>query len=244
MPGRTIVIGDVHGCLAELEALLGRLAPLAGDDLWFTGDLVNRGPDSAGVVALVRTLGARLVQGNHDRHHVRWRRHLSARARDPRHPMPPEPSAGFRRVHDSLSDEDVALLAEAPLLARLGRHVVLVHAGLRPGRPLSDPDRPRTLRYLSRRTHRKLSFEEYLAAPEAGYHWSERWTGPWRVIYGHHAQPALADRGISIGLDTGCVYGGRLTALVLDALEVDTPTRFVAVPARRAWAPHPDFAGR
>jgi hypothetical protein len=155
--------------------------------------------------------------------------------------MPPEPSAGFRRVHDSLSDEDVALLAEAPVLARLGRHVVLVHAGLRPGWPLSAPDRPRTLRFLSRTTHRRLSMEEFLAAPGEGYHWSERWKGPWRVIYGHHAQPALADRGRSIGLDTGCVYGGRLTALVLEALEVDTPPRFVQVPARRAWASHPEF---
>jgi bis(5'-nucleosyl)-tetraphosphatase (symmetrical) len=242
--GRTIVIGDVHGCLAELEALLGKVAPRAGDALWFTGDLVNRGPDSAGVVALVRSLGARLVQGNHDRHHVRWRRHLEARARDRRHPMPPEPSKAFRRVHDSLEDADVALLAEAPLVARLGGPVVLVHAGLRPGRPLSDPDRPRTIRYLSRRTHRKLSMEEYLAAPGEGYHWSARWTGPWRVIYGHHAQPALADRGLSIGLDTGCVYGGRLTALILEALELDAPARFVQVKAWRAWSSHPDFEGR
>jgi predicted phosphodiesterase len=76
---RTIVIGDVHGCLRELEALLERVRPGGGDALWFAGDLVNRGPDSAEVVRLVRGLGARTVMGNHDHKHVRYRRHLARR---------------------------------------------------------------------------------------------------------------------------------------------------------------------
>ena len=53
---RSIFIGDVHGCLSEFESLLEAVAPREGDKLCFTGDLVDRGPDSLGVVRRVRDL--------------------------------------------------------------------------------------------------------------------------------------------------------------------------------------------
>jgi hypothetical protein len=62
----TIIIGDVHGCADELSELLGRVGPGAGDQVVFVGDLVARGPDSPGVLRLVRELGARAVRGNHE----------------------------------------------------------------------------------------------------------------------------------------------------------------------------------
>ncbi len=243
MPGRTIVIGDVHGCLRELTALLERVRPAAGDALWLTGDLVNRGPDSGGVVRLVRSLGARMVKGNHDHHHVRWRRALLRRAADPSSPLPPRPSDGFLTAHAALGDADLAYLAEAPDLVRLSPHWVLVHAGLRPGRPLEDPDKPRTIRFLHDRTGKHVTIEEHLEAPGESRHWSARWEGPWRVIYGHHALPAPVIGPRAWGIDTGAVYGGHLTALVLDHLGPEARPELVQVRAARAWAPHPLFGG-
>ncbi|WP_409311242.1 bis(5'-nucleosyl)-tetraphosphatase (symmetrical) ApaH [Pectobacterium sp. B1J-3] len=67
----TYLVGDVHGCLVELNALLAQVSfNPAQDTLWLTGDLVARGPDSLGVLRFVRSLGsaARLVLGNHDLH--------------------------------------------------------------------------------------------------------------------------------------------------------------------------------
>jgi len=237
MSRRTIVVGDVHGCLRELTALLAEVRLGGEDRLWLAGDLVNRGPDSAGVVRLARQLGAMTVQGNHDEAHVRYRRHLVSGSRRPLHGDLATLSPMFRAVHESLSDEDLAWLAASPTLAPLGGDWILVHAGLRPGRPLSTPDRPRTLRWLHRGDGRMLTMQERDADPAAAVHWSERWEGPWAVIYGHHAQRAVVDRPRSLGIDTGCVYGGALTAACFDSFAPGERPRLVQVPAERSYWP-------
>lgn len=68
---RLVVIGDVHGCIEELEALLARVRLVASDRVVFLGDLVDRGPESAAVVRLARTvcaarLGSTCLLGNHE----------------------------------------------------------------------------------------------------------------------------------------------------------------------------------
>ncbi len=73
MPGRTLAIGDVHGCSTALDALLALVAPTSSDVLVFLGDLVDKGPDSRGVIERLLALQhavARLVLvlGNHDEH--------------------------------------------------------------------------------------------------------------------------------------------------------------------------------
>lgn len=243
MAARHIVIGDVHGCLRELEELLELVRPGRREALWFLGDLVDRGPDSAGVVRLVRRLGASMVLGNHDEKHVRYRRHLRRLAADPRYVVPMHPSSGFLEVHESLTDAEVDWLARAPLVARLGKHWVLVHGGLKPGRSLENPLQPLKLRYLHRRTSRMVSLEDQRLSPGDAVHWTEKWTGPWRVIYGHHAQPDVAVRDLTFGIDTGAVYGGRLTAAILDDLAPGSRPRFAQVAAARTHHVHEEWGG-
>ena len=78
MTTRTIIIGDVHGCLDELDELLALIRPAAGDHIHFLGDLVDRGPDSLGVVRRVRALfsefpGSVCIAGNHEDKALRYR---------------------------------------------------------------------------------------------------------------------------------------------------------------------------
>jgi bis(5'-nucleosyl)-tetraphosphatase (symmetrical) len=121
----TYAIGDVHGCLVTLRALLGRIGfQVSRDRLWTVGDLVNRGPDSLGVLRWAAGLGGALVTvlGNHDLH-------LLARAE----------GVAERRRRDTLEevlaapdrDELLGWLRTRPMMHREGERV-LVHAGLFP----------------------------------------------------------------------------------------------------------------
>lgn len=217
---RTVVIGDVHGCLRELDALLERVAPVAGDRLVLVGDLVAKGPASRGVVRRVRELGARAVMGNHDHRVVTvW---AACRAGDPPRGLKPH----HARAAAELDDEDHAFLAALPHhlgLPDVG--VRVVHAGLVPGVPLSDQDP------ASMRTMRSLRPDGQASARiEDGVPWASRWPGPEHVVFGHDAVRGLQRHPHATGLDTGCVYGGALTALVLPSREL------ISVPAQRVWS--------
>jgi bis(5'-nucleosyl)-tetraphosphatase (symmetrical) len=126
----TYVIGDVQGCFDELQRLLEKIRfDPAGDTLWFTGDLVNRGPKSLEVLRFVRGLGERAVTvlGNHDLHLVAARLGGRQRARDT-----------FEDVLQAGDcDELLAWLRGLPLL-HVERDHALVHAGLPPQWSLGD----------------------------------------------------------------------------------------------------------
>lgn len=124
MNGRLICIGDVHGCIDELNALLEKIEPHTGDRLVFLGDLVDRGPDSPAVVRRVRGLldvlpGSSVVLGNHEGK-------LAQRLKNPVRPDRP----GWM---DDISDEELSWLTRLPPFARdRERNVLMVHGGLFP----------------------------------------------------------------------------------------------------------------
>lgn len=192
---RTLFVGDVHGCSAELRSLLDRAAP---DRVILVGDLFTRGPDPKGVWKLIRKCGAEAVLGNHDYWVLRrprwWKRHLPIDA--------------------------VSWLAERPPLLE-GEGWLAVHAGLN---PKAGP-RHTSLREL-------LSIRRWPREDESCPFWWERYEGPPLVVYGHDAARGLVDRRPhTLGLDSGCVYGGRLTGWLLEE------DRLIDVPAERAYRP-------
>lgn len=234
---RRIFIGDIQGCRIELERLLEKLRfDPAGDRLEPVGDLVNRGPDSAGCLRLLRDLGAGGVLGNHDLHLLRR-------------------SAGTRKARrddtfdDVLAAEDreelCEWLAAKPLIDDLG-DVLLVHAGIHPSwddpvRRLSgkdpylrdeDTDFATRVRFCDAEGRRPERDDPPPPAPfrpwfEHPLAWDPKGR---RLVFGHWAQRGLVDLPGLRGLDTGCVWGGRLTAWIAEE------DRCVDVPAERAWA--------
>lgn len=232
---QTIVIGDVHGCLEELDALLALLSVKAGANLVFAGDLLDRGPDPVGVVRRVRELGARAVMGNHDEKHVRFGRHEARRLREPSYRNPVSMSDERVREHRALSADDLAFLAARPTYLRLDPPWVVVHGGFEPNRAIEEQKNAVMLRVRHVDTGGRmvsLGHEGPATSP-----WATRWQGPESVVYGHDVHdlehPRIdhpVDSVSCYGIDTGCCFGGRLTALMLPSREI------VQVQAKRAYA--------
>jgi protein phosphatase len=234
------VIGDVHGCLAELEALLGELGyELGRDDAGraigarhpvgrtavFVGDLVDRGPDTPGVLRLaagmVRDGDALAVPGNHEHKLLRALRgrkvQVSHGLAESLEQLSAEPD-DFRRDVESFLD---GLVSHYVLD---GGKLVVSHAGL-------------TERLQGRASARVRSFclygETTGETDEFGlpvrYPWAADYRGRAMVLYGHTPVPVPEWVNGTLCLDTGCVFGGRLTALRYPEREL------VSVPAARVY---------
>jgi serine/threonine protein phosphatase 1 len=200
---RVIAVGDIHGCADEFEMLLEKLALTRRDRLVLLGDLVNRGPDSARVIALARQHAYCALLGNHELRLLNYRR-----TGDPSHLK--------KNDYDTLKQLDAkawAYLAAMSLTYRVPHQgTVFVHAGFLPG----SPWRTQIARVVTRiqvvgpdgEPHKRSEF------PEAK-HWSELWQGPPFVVYGHTPGPQPVRLKWSLGIDTACVQGGALTACIL-----------------------------
>ena len=200
---RSIFIGDVHGCAQELGALLDDVGPGLDDAVYFVGDLVARGPDTPGVLRLFREVGAKGVVGNHEARLIDVRR--ARLAGEPTQKMGPT----HEELLANLPADDWALLESLPLYAEVAEHgVLIVHAGLAPGVPLAEQDRW-TLLHIR-------SLVGGVPSAEPGVEsWSVQYRGGPHVVFGHDARRGLQLRESATGLDTACVYGEALSALVV-----------------------------
>jgi hypothetical protein len=203
--GRTIVVGDVHGCRDETERLLDLVGFGQGDSIYFLGDLLSRGPDPEGVLALVRRTGAKSVQGNHDHALLKWR--AAQRAGDSEAPI----KGSQRRIAERLDEKDWDLLEAMPLYIDVPENDLrIVHAGVIPGVPMAAQpiEALLSMRYLGPHDEPIEKGGTVL--------WGSRYVGPPHVVFGHNAQPEPQLHDWATGIDTAAVYGNRLTALVLE----------------------------
>lgn len=223
---RVIIVGDVHGCLDELHALLGACGySEERDTVILVGDLVNKGPKSPGVVAAARASGFLAVRGNHDDSclfALEKREHARARGRAPtddaKHPYV-----------DKLSAADAQYLRDLPYTISLPTlDAVVVHAGLVPGVALESQD-PAGMYTMRNLVKGGLSYS-WTDKPTHGTPWAGEWRGQPHVYFGHDAKRGLQQLSHATGLDTGCCYGRSLSAMVLPE------RRLVQVPAQRVYS--------
>lgn len=215
---RTIAIGDVHGCAEEFAELLQLLSPTAEDRLVQLGDLINRGPDSHLAVCIARENKVEAILGNHEL------RILTA-LRESRPELLKEYDLETIR---QLDKEDWAYLEKMPKFKYDGHSdTVFVHGGFLPGEPWMKQSIEVTTSIQV--IDAKGNPAKRSDAPDAPA-WADCWNGPPFVIYGHTPRPDVYKQKASVGIDTGCVYGGYLTAYIVEE------KRFVQVRANRAYA--------
>ncbi|MFE5683708.1 polynucleotide kinase-phosphatase [Streptomyces sp. NPDC056512] len=224
------IIGDIHGCASELETLLTGLGYVdgvhpEGRTAVFVGDLVDRGPDSPGVLrrvmAMVKSGHALCVPGNHEN---KFGRYLKGRKVQHTHGLAEtvEQFAGESEEFTQEVAEFVDGLVSHYVLD--GGRLVVCHAGL--------PEK-----YHGRTSGRVRSHALYGdttgETDEFGlpvrYPWAEEYRGSAAVVYGHTPVPQATWLNNTICLDTGAVFGGKLTALRWPEREL------VDVPAEKVW---------
>ncbi|WP_408909507.1 polynucleotide kinase-phosphatase [Streptomyces solicavernae] len=224
------IIGDIHGCRSELDTLLGKLGYVDGTHpegrtAVFVGDLVDRGPDSPGVLrrvmAMVKSGNALCVPGNHENKFGRF-----LKGRNVQH------THGLAETIAQMDGESEEFREEVrEFIDGLVSHYVLdegklvvCHAGL--------PEK-----YHGRTSGRVRSHALYGdttgETDEFGlpvrYPWAEEYRGRAAVVYGHTPVPNATWLNNTICLDTGAVFGGKMTALRWPEREL------VDVPAEQVW---------
>jgi len=213
----TCVIGDIHGCHASLSALLDRVADRA-DRLVFLGDYIDRGPETRKVIDLLLALKRQqrqviFLMGNHE---LMLQQYLAGEDRSvylgvggrqtlASYDIP----AGLRgpAIAAALPPAHLAFLSDLPLHWQ-DEHAIYVHAGLQPGRHLSQQSADWCLWVRDRFIRSDYDFGK-------------------PVVFGHTVFEKPLVQANKIGIDTGAAYGGRLTAVILPEME------FVSVPGEQ-----------
>lgn len=248
---RLIAIGDVHGCYDELLELLTVIYPTPKDCLVFLGDLVDRGPFSGMVIKKVMDLQKEFpyvycTLGNHDEKRVRLETHLRKAIQNPNYKVPMRMGPNSLQTHLQLTPFHFNWLARLPAAVFLNdqdpaKSRILTHAGLLPKYWLFQPTKGLIRnRYLSSdgkpMGYVRLENNPWGQPPDS-VPWQELWRNPQRVISGHivipHNQKLFELVNGCYSIDTGCVFGGKLTAyienLTTGALE------FVSVQAHQVY---------
>jgi protein phosphatase len=226
------IIGDIHGCRSELESLLGQLgydACAAGHPdrrkVVFLGDLVDRGPDIPGVLRIVMTMveagTAICVPGNHDMKLLRKLRgkdvQITHGLAESLAQLEREPPEFRKKVMDFIGDLVSHYVLDDGKL-------VVAHAGMKESMQGRGSGKVRDFALYGETTGETDEF-----GLAVRYNWAAEYRGRAMVVYGHTPVPEPDWLNGTINIDTGCVFGGRLTALRYPEKEL------VSVPAERTW---------
>ena len=233
------IIGDIHGCYDELIALLERLGYDAqpggawrhpqGRKLVFLGDLVDRGPKSPWVVRLVMEsvkVGTALcVPGNHD---VKFMRKIWGKDVQVAHGL----AESLQQFEQYEAGYHGFSRVAADFINKLVSHYVLddgklivAHAGMKESMQGRDSGAVRDFALFGETTGETDEF-----GLPVRYNWAAEYRGSAMVVYGHTPVPEPEWLNRTINIDTGCVFGGKLTALRYPEREL------VSVPARQTYA--------
>ena len=225
----TYAIGDIHGQKTMLEDALARIEADGGSDaqIVFLGDLVDRGPDSAGVIDLLQKGVAEgrnwtVLRGNHDRMFSYFMEdvprpdpqvllgmdwftdRIGGRTTLASYGIETDDASRYYQVHPeargAIPEAHVAFMAGLPAYHRVGE-LLFVHAGIRPGIALED------------QSEDDLCWIRHDFLDHRGAH-------PWLVVHGHTPQKAPVHEGNRVNLDSGAGYGRPITAAVFEGREV------------------------
>uniref|UniRef100_UPI00404916DD metallophosphoesterase n=1 Tax=Flavobacterium sp. TaxID=239 RepID=UPI00404916DD len=230
---RHIIIGDVHGCNQELNSLINKIDLTVADKLYFIGDLIDKGPDSFGVIQTVYNLtkkfDVKLILGNHEEKFLRFIKNKKENEKAFKTMTNIEE---FELLYKQISEPQLEMIRNAYFYYKIEEiDFMLMHAGipngielmhkgfLKYGTDVGKASKKIRLLTMTRYLDKNGDFLSLGQQSEGQYFWAEKYNGKYgTIIFGHEAfiGSEVKNYENAIGIDTGCVYGGSLTALVVD----------------------------
>jgi len=207
---KLIIYGDLHGCLHEFQKLREQINPQKNDIEVCVGDIITKGTHSRETLRYIQENGIFSVLGNHEDKIIRYLKHQEAPKKNPINLDNDE-----QQIVDDLTPEDIEFLRSLPLFLRFD-DITVVHGGLQNSMALEslsnrEHQKLLRLRYLDKEGHFVAHGEE----TEDSTFWADVYDGNQGfVVYGHQwfDEPKISTN--AIGIDTGCVYGNKLSAVV------------------------------
>lgn len=239
-----VCVSDIHGCFDEFKELINKIQYSPNQiRLVLLGDLVDRGPSAKEVIAKAREMNLESVKGNHEDKILRFLKHeANSKLTGKKNPMKSvtdfEASEAKR-----LDSEDVEYLNNLPYKIDLGNNFYAIHAGVEPALPLEkqNPSLMMRVRYVNERGFCVPLNSDRSQPPNTKF-WDECYYRKESIIYGHNVhsldKPKISinqNNAWTIGVDTGCVFGGKLTAVFLHFINGKLNPEFVQVSAKQRY---------
>ncbi len=210
-----IIYGDIHGCHKEFISLRHKINPQQKDIEVCVGDIITKGKDSIKTLDFIIENNIKSVLGNHEDKILRYLKHQQTQKKNPIILDEDE-----QNIVQNFSRKHLAYLQSLPLFLRF-ENIVILHGGLQNSMNLDnitkrDKDKILRLRYLDQEGHFVMHGKE----DDSSVFWADVYDGNQGfVVYGHQWFQEVRENKYALGLDTGCVYGNKLSAAVFNGME-------------------------
>jgi len=209
---KLIVYGDIHGCYQEFKSLRKKINPQKDDIEICVGDIITKGKDSIKILDFVIEQNIKSVLGNHEDKIIRYLNHQNSNKKNPIQLDEDE-----QNIVDNMTKKHIEYLEHLPLYFKF-ENITVVHGGLQNNMSLNE---------LSKRDKQKLlrmrfldQNENYLTLGKENKEsvfWADVYNGKnGFIVYGHQWSKEVKKSQFALGIDTGCVYGNKLTAVVFN----------------------------
>ncbi len=215
---KLIIYGDIHGCYDEFISLRNKINPQKEDIEVCVGDIITKGKDSIKILDFIIENNIKSVLGNHEDKIIRYLNHQKTNEKNPIILDNDE-----QNIIDNLTEKHIQFLENLPLFLRF-ENITIVHGGLQNHMNLDnlskkDKQKILRLRYLDE----NYEYLTYGKENEKSIFWADIYDGSHGfVVYGHQCSEKIRKNKFAVGIDTGCVYGNKLTAVIFEQKNIST----------------------
>ncbi len=215
-----IIYGDIHGCYKELISLRKKIKPNKSDIEVCVGDIITKGKNSLKLLKYMQEYNIQSVLGNHEDKLVRYLEHEKSNKKNPILLDEDE-----NNIIKNLDKKDIAFLKSLPLFLQY-ENITILHGGIQNHHNLKNLTKKEKSKILRMRyLDSEHNFISYGKEDKDSIFWAELYDGNQGfIVYGHQWFKEVKKNNYALGIDTGCVYGNKLSAVVFEKMNQDNFT--------------------